>query len=646
MNFALTAVIEFLTGNGVVATLLITLSTALALGWHAWRRDGSHAAEYLCLAAIGLLVYSTIPLPYMAYAALTGTDPAIWSGPLDRFAATLLLVTLALTLATSSETPRRRAGLLGVLGLAAIGWSAWAGVWADLYRADPARFATHDPTALSPIWDLALAGAAVMLGISLLRRPLRPPAWLVTSIGLFALGALLDAIVPLRPTAAVWTHAGTLGAALTLTATALVAPWGVRGQESTASTASRRLRRIVRSAGADVEARTPDLPIGDTLVALDPTPGAGVPAHLTRAEANVLTELRERVGILDRRLVEQTRATNEARAAATLFGSSLKRLPIGLVVVDAAGRVLAANPSAERRLRVTLDTGASLPARLSQPAADPLARALHDVKTSGRTKFEIDVSGLRRTLEIQSLVDDRGVHAGAIVLIDPGDVVAERAGEIIPPLVDAIRGPVRGLMAFSSLITGTHRLPEAELQSQFGLFTSHLRYLEVMLSDLCTALEIEEGAPPHRPGAIADVADVLRACVERSQPQFGEKAVDLALAVEGWLPPALVDTQVLAQIVDNLLTNAANHSPYGSRATLRATLDRSDEHRWNVRVRLDYRDRGTAEVTGGGASSTPVRPALLIARVLTERANCVWREEVVDDDGGARIEVNIPAKVA
>ncbi len=646
MNFTPAIVIDYLMGSGLAATLLITLSTSLALGWQAWRLGGNRAAEYLCLTAASLLACSAITLPYLAFGAITGTNSAMWSGPLDRFAGTVLLVTLALALTTTQSTPRIRIGLLVVLGLAAIGWSTWAGVWAELYRTNPARFATSDPSGLSAIWDLALAGAAAALTFVLWRRPKRPPTWLLATVGLLALGALLDALYPLSFTAAVWTRLGTLCAALVLTTTSVSAPWAAGTRESAASIAARRLRKIVRGGGAEFGDRSAGAMVGAGLLTPDAAAGARVPTHLVRAETIAVAELRSRVADLDRRLVEQARVANDARMVANLFNSSIERLPIPLVVLDPVGRVLASSPSAGRRLHIALDVGASLPALMQPTVADSVARALREVKTKGRTQLEVEVSGTKRALELQALVDERGGHAGSLLLVDPVVGIPERAGEIVPSLVEALRGPVRSLMAFSSLATGTHRLPEADIENHFAILNSTLRRLDVLLANLCTALEIEEGTPaPHRPGAIADVADVLRACVERAQPQFSERDGELGLSVDGWLPPALVDTQVLAQIVDNLLTNAAACSPYGSRTILRATIDRSSDHRSNVRIRIDYRDRGTADSGGESQSSIAARPALLIARILTERARCGWREGV-DDDGGARVEVRIPAKVA
>ena len=646
MNLAPATVIDFFTGSGLAATLLVTFTLSLSLGWYSWQRGRSRAAEYLCLTSASLLVCSTIPLPYMVYGAVTGTDSGLWSGPLDRFACTVLLITLALTLTSSFGTPRWRTGLLAVLAVAALGWSAWAGVWADLYRANPAYFSTHDPTGLSMVWDLALATGAAAFAIVLWKRPERPPTWLVTCIGLLAIGALLDGIVPLRVTEAVWTRIGTLGAALVLTSTSVTAPWAVETRESAAAVAAKRLRRIVRSETKSLRGKS----LTAEPVAVDRPNEARdqvrVPTYLARAEAEAVADLRDRIGTLDAQLAEATRESSDARAALEMYSGSLERLPIGLVVLDPVGRVIISNPEAERRLGVSLDVGASMPTRLQPSVADSLSRALRAVRTTGRARLEADIAGARRAFELQALLDERGALSGSLLIIDPGDGVIARAGELVPSLVEALRGPVRSLLAFSTVVTGTPRLPEADIERHFAVIDSTLRNLDVLLGDLCTVLEIEQGAPaPNRPGAIADVADVLRSCVEKAQPQLKGKDIDVALKVDGWLPPALVDTQVLGQIIDNLLTNAAACSPYGSRATLWATIVVSGGGRPSVRVRLDYRDRGTATSTDRDERVTAARPALMIARVLTERASCTWREGV-DENGGARVEVRIPARVA
>lgn len=643
------SLIDFLTGSGLVTLLLVTLSTTLALGWTAWRGGGNRASEMVCATATAMLIATVLSVPYLAFGAITGADAAIWTGPLDRIASTCMLVILALALVSRHASQHLRLALVGILGLAAVAWSSWAMTWADLYRASPRRFAGGDPTGLAPIWDLALAAGAVALLVVLWKQTERPPSWMAAIIGILALGALLDAMAPSGATAALWMRLGRLVSALLLAAVAFSAPWHAEARGSTASVAARRLRAMAGVERA-VPAARPDqrpTPYGVRIPASPSPAGEGAPAHLAKAESETIAALRSRIRDLDRRVVQHAHSANDARMAARLCSASIERLPLAMAVLDPVGRVLAHNPSAERRLRTRFEVGTSLPARLPAAAGDAIARCLREVRLHGRAEVGIEIEGATRSVELQALLDERGAHAGSLLLVDPVAGVSERAGELVPPIVEAVRGPIRSLMAFSSIVTSGHRISEAEIASRIASLDTTLRRLDVLLGDLCTALEIEQGASPaERPGTTADVADVLRGCVERAQPLYAEKRVDLALAVDGWLPPAHVDTQVLAQIVDNLLANAAACSPHGSRTTLRATLDRSADARPNVRVRLDYRDRGRAAAAEvPDRSSDTARPGLLIARILTERSRCLWSEGV-GDDGGTKVELTIPTRVA
>jgi signal transduction histidine kinase len=81
---------------------------------------------------------------------------------------------------------------------------------------------------------------------------------------------------------------------------------------------------------------------------------------------------------------------------------------------------------------------------------------------------------------------------------------------------------------------------------------------------------LAEGSAPERPGeAPVDVADVIRTSVELAMPSFRAAAIEVAVDA----PPSLVATvsaDDVAQVLGNLLQNAARYTPSGGRVDVRA----------------------------------------------------------------------------
>ena len=111
--------------------------------------------------------------------------------------------------------------------------------------------------------------------------------------------------------------------------------------------------------------------------------------------------------------------------------------------------------------------------------------------------------------------------------------------------------------------------------------TNHLARL---VDDLLEVSRITQGKIELRTEPI-ELAAVIRNAVETSRPLIDEAAHQLAIALPSEAVPLVADPTRLAQVVSNLLNNAAKYTPTGGQIWLAAEVD-------NSRVIIRVRDNG------------------------------------------------------
>lgn len=269
------------------------------------------------------------------------------------------------------------------------------------------------------------------------------------------------------------------------------------------------------------------------------------------------------------------RARKSAQAAIDSF-------PDPVIVVDNNGKVERANPAATRLLGVT--GGSDPPVPWSPP--DKLAGALKEALAGGGDALPTTLEhaimfrddGRERYFlpRVMTIREEEGAPLGAAVslaevtrfrLLDQlkSDMVSTVSHELKTPLT-SIRMTIHLLL---EEIVGPLGPKQVELLLAARQDSERLL---TMVDNLLDLTRIEQGAvaldlKPVAPAALA------REALDRFTSRAGDKGVDLEAIIAPDLPPATADAERIAHVLDNLISNAIDHTERGGSARIRVSLD-------------------------------------------------------------------------
>ncbi len=158
--------------------------------------------------------------------------------------------------------------------------------------------------------------------------------------------------------------------------------------------------------------------------------------------------------------------------------------------------------------------------------------------------------------------------------------------------------------------------------------------LSHLVNDLQELWRAEARQLPLSLGKV-DVPGLLEAVLDRFAPQARERSIELRVESSPRLPAVLADRERLAQVIDNLVSNAIQYSPDGASVTLGARADRDEivlgvadqgpgltvEQRERVFERFYRVDPSRSRALGGSGIG------LAIARALAEAmGGRIWAE--------------------
>ena len=358
------------------------------------------------------------------------------------------------------------------------------------------------------------------------------------------------------------------------------------------------------------------------------------------------------------RALSKTHAAQAALAERILrYEQTLDRLPWGVMVADAGGRVAFANGAAAQLLHTAaIQTGGQFADRFPEP--DRMNYALHRVQTAAeqgaaagdgaeapRVETAFDSPALR--VELEPLFAPALGYLGAVAVLHPATV--EAAGvyrALVPPLADALRAPMTSILGYSDLIAHGSGLNEDLVGRYVHRIDANLSRMQIMLGNLLMVLHIDNERTPL-PAEPVDVERAVHDALDQAQPQFEEKAISVNLAIDGPLPNASANPLALAQIIDNLLVNAAHRSPQGGDVMVSASFQEAGGQR---AVLISVYDRGTQPsgstlgVVAIDETADPPPVGLTMVRLLAEQqGGKAWAES---DPSGARFHVRLPVRRA
>jgi two-component system, OmpR family, phosphate regulon sensor histidine kinase PhoR len=271
-----------------------------------------------------------------------------------------------------------------------------------------------------------------------------------------------------------------------------------------------------------------------------------------------------------------------------LFHTTADALDAGLVIVDTTSQVLYLNAEAERLLEVAARdaTGRNLVVLLRDYQADALVRQV--LETAERQDSTIQPVFSGRTLRLRCLPiagrDDPGLVTGALLLIRDLTQLSqlERSRrDMVANVSHELRTPLASLKLLVETLQSDP--PPEVAQRMLGQVAEEVDAINQLVDELHELSQIESGriSLKLQPAALGPV---LARALSRIRPQAERKELQVVAEASDTLPPALIDTERIGQVLINLLHNAIKFTAPGGTVAARALAVDVEEQRPTVGV--------------------------------------------------------------
>ena len=274
-----------------------------------------------------------------------------------------------------------------------------------------------------------------------------------------------------------------------------------------------------------------------------------------------------------------------------LFSNTVENLPVSLVLCDHAGRVLYVDPALGEMVRALC--GVAPAALVGKPGGEIWPPFVWDpLETSLRKAVE---TGQRQTYDLAFTVPSGEVnyrHWIVLPLAGPDgrvdrvlginhDVTAERRlldelrgadrrkGEFIGVLSHELRNPLSAIRSGLYLLEREDAPGDAGARARRdagrGLIDRQVRHLVHLVDDLLDITRVSQNKV-HLQRQRVDLVRVAREAIDDNRPNLEARGVSLEVRMAPEPLPADVDAVRIAQVIGNLLSNAAKFTPSGGSA--------------------------------------------------------------------------------
>jgi PAS domain S-box-containing protein len=303
-------------------------------------------------------------------------------------------------------------------------------------------------------------------------------------------------------------------------------------------------------------------------------------------------------------ITERQRGIDALRRSEAKARAILENASEGIVVVDAAGRIVSVNAKTEQMFRYERATliGQSLeillPERLRQrhlahradfmanPRTRPMGRGLDLTgRRADGEEFPIEIS-------LSYIETEEGTHALAFMTDITQRLTVERAtrqaerlaavGQLAAGIAHEINNPV-GIMSsrieLMLIEANEHALPDAVVEDLRVLHRQALRVTDIAAKLLAFAREAPADRQP------VDVNAVVRDALALVEKQLDRSGVRIECRLAAGLSPILGHANALQQVILNLVTNAGQ--ALGDHGTIRVSTGEDAAGRLTIEVRDD-----------------------------------------------------------
>jgi two-component system phosphate regulon sensor histidine kinase PhoR len=278
-------------------------------------------------------------------------------------------------------------------------------------------------------------------------------------------------------------------------------------------------------------------------------------------------------------------AARKARALAALQGRlfartqfvdrALQSVEDGLLIADAAGRIAFANPRAAKILGLSERSllGSNLFDRLNEieygadkPAADrALSRLLED-RVAIEREFVVGTAEPRYyTLRMAAVSDDSNESSAPLgVVATLSDITKQRElqrmqNDVMRLVTHEMKTPLTAIKGMSEVMMKFN--PDAEKRREMNATINEAtQRMTRMIDDYLDLTRLESGAREPRL-AFHRVESLVEQNLLLLDPVAARRGVTLIRKFAPELPPILVDADLLARALTNLIANAIKYSP-------------------------------------------------------------------------------------
>jgi two-component system phosphate regulon sensor histidine kinase PhoR len=357
--------------------------------------------------------------------------------------------------------------------------------------------------------------------------------------------------------------------------------------------------------------------------------------------ANVLDETARELGS---RLQEMAR--ERAHTDAILTG-----MAEGVLLVDAAGRLVLTNPAVRAMLRLPEETGDTHYVELvRQP--DVCQLVAHALAGQRPAPIEVQLDASTRRTFVAHSVPVAAARGGGAVLVLRDITDLRRADQVrrdfVANVSHELRTPLTAIRGYVEALQDAPNSPE-QTQHFLGIIDRHSLRMERLVSDLLRLARLDAGQETLaiERCSLASIVDIVEHDLEGPLRIRGQ-------TVRTSLPPdathVTADPAKLADALRNLLENASNYSPEGATIDVDAVRDGDLVH---IRVsdrgpgipeadlsrifeRFYRVDRSRTRDPGGtGLGLSIVRHLVELQHGKVKAAN--------RDGGGAMLQITLPA---
>jgi PAS domain S-box-containing protein len=301
-------------------------------------------------------------------------------------------------------------------------------------------------------------------------------------------------------------------------------------------------------------------------------------------------QLRTQVAIrteeLERSLLEvkrsgraRERALDALQSSESRYRSLIQNMLGGLLVVNDKGRIVLANPSAERLFGYDPGELVGKSVEVLVPAPNPEEARKFIRRAFGQALGRItEWEGRRKNGTVfpfeLSMFDFDGpsgrLFAGNLVDISERREINRMKDEFVAVVSHELRTPLTSIKASMQLLLADGELmEEGESDELLTVALNNTERLVRIINDMLDVAKIEAGRLELKRREAAP-RDMIRLAVLAVEQLARSSSIEIAMAVAPVLPPVLVDPDRLVQALVNLLSNALKFAPRGSTVTIGA----------------------------------------------------------------------------